>query len=82
MTYGTFDLVYPDQTDVFAYTRTLGDDKVLVIGNLDDVEVKLDNSEGFHFDPDKIVLNNYQLQESASDEIILKPYEARVYRLS
>jgi hypothetical protein len=28
------------------------------------------------------VLNNYQLQESASDEIILKPYEARVYRLS
>ncbi len=82
MTYGTFDLVYPDQTDVFAYTRTLGDDKVLVIGNLDDVEVKLDNSEGFHFNPDKIVLNNYQLQESASDEIILKPYEARVYRLS
>ncbi|TDM12823.1 glycoside hydrolase family 13 protein [Macrococcus lamae] len=82
MTYGVFDLVYADDPDVFAYTRTLEDEQVLVIGNLDDIEVKLDNSEGFNFDPEKIVLNNYKLQESASDEIILKPYETRVYKLS
>ncbi|KAA1039659.1 glycoside hydrolase family 13 protein [Macrococcus equipercicus] len=82
MTYGIFDLVYANHPDVFAYTRTLGDEQVLVIGNLADIEVKLDSSEGFYFDPEKIVLNNYKLQESASDEIILKPYEARVYHLA
>ncbi|TDM02330.1 glycoside hydrolase family 13 protein [Macrococcus carouselicus] len=84
MTYGIFDLVYPEDPSVFAYTRTLEDEKVLVIGNLTNHQVELDDSDDLQFDPSQLVLANYDYayDTEVTDSIQLQPYEARVYRLA
>ncbi|ULG74383.1 glycoside hydrolase family 13 protein [Macrococcus brunensis] len=84
MTYGTFDLVYPEHETVFAYTRTLGDEKVLVIGNLDNQKVELDDSENLEFNAKQLIISNYDygFDIKTSNSIQLQPYEARVYRLA
>ncbi|GGB08164.1 alpha-glucosidase [Macrococcus hajekii] len=84
MTYGTFDLVYADNPSVFAYTRTMDDEKVLVIGNLANEKVELDDSENLEFNPQNLKLANYKYayDTETSETIQLQPYEARVYRLS
>ncbi|ULG72131.1 glycoside hydrolase family 13 protein [Macrococcus brunensis] len=84
MTYGTFDLVYPEHETVFVYTRTLGDEKVLVIGNLDNQKVELDDSENLEFNAKQLIISNYDygFDIKTSNSIQLQPYEARVYRLA
>ncbi|TDL98464.1 alpha-glucosidase [Macrococcus brunensis] len=84
MTYGTFDLVYPEHETVFAYTRTLGDEKVLVIGNLDNQKVELDDSENLEFNAKQLIISNYDygFDIKTSNSIQLQPYEVRVYRLA
>lgn len=84
MTYGTFDLVYPEHETVFAYTRTLADEKVLVVGNLSDQKVELDDSENIEFNAEQLIISNYDygFDIKPSCSLQLQPYEARVYRLS
>lgn len=78
MTYGTFDLIYEEDEHVFAYTRTLNDEVVVVLGNLTDTVVSLDD-EGITFNSDELVLNNYEVEAHESNTITLQPFEARVY---
>lgn len=76
-TYGTYELLLKDDPQVFAYTRTLGDEKVLVLANLSAQPAKL---EGFTFDYKKLLLNNYEVSEHEPVQVLaLKAYEARVY---
>ncbi|MDP4163304.1 MAG: alpha-glucosidase C-terminal domain-containing protein, partial [Bacillota bacterium] len=80
-TYGKYDLLMEDDAQVYAYTRTSEDDKVIVIANLTGREAHF-ISEGMALDPKNILLHNYTVeQQDAVSEIHLKPYEARVYRL-
>ncbi|MCH1626143.1 glycoside hydrolase family 13 protein [Ferdinandcohnia quinoae] len=81
-TYGSYDLLLEDDPQLYVYTRTLGEEKVIVIANLSEkkadfhVPTIIMNDEG-------LLLANYQVDHhSATDKLELKPYEARVYRLS
>lgn len=73
-TYGQFKLVDEDNSDVFAYSRTYNNKKVIVIGNLTDqttsVTLTTDVTEW------KVLLHNYK--EHSLNFAQLRPYEACV----
>ncbi|GEP83631.1 alpha-D-1,4-glucosidase [Staphylococcus piscifermentans] len=75
-TYGEFNLVDAENSKVFAYTRTLGDKKVLIVGNLTDETAKLNTSLDVQFD--NIKLHNYDTEINLSE---IKPFETFVISL-
>lgn len=75
--YGQFDLVDAENSQVFAYTRTLNDKKVLIVGNLTDKEARLDVP--FDISSANIKLFNY---DDNIDIKHLRPYEACVMELN
>jgi alpha-glucosidase len=76
-TYGTYDLLLAEDPQVYAYTRTLNLDKVLVIANL---SVKPAKVKDVNVDIHNLILSNYDTNEQEAT-LVLQPYEARVYRL-
>jgi alpha-glucosidase len=79
-TYGTYDLLLPEDKQIYAYTRTGENDKMLIVTNLSTKEAvcKLD----FEVKSENLLLNNYhEVEQESADTLNLKPYEARVYRV-
>lgn len=80
--YGTYDLLLPEHPRLFIYTRTLEDQKAVVICNFSKEKVTFINDGELRFTKSKLLLNNYP---DATDELptylILQPYETRVYLL-
>ncbi len=73
--YGSYDLILDDDTDIYAYTRTLGDEKLVVYCNFSENtrEVELPKE----FTAGKILISNYD-DAKVSEKITLRPYEAIV----
>lgn len=81
-TYGRYDLVLEDDPQIYAYTRTLKGEKVIVMANLSNRQVNVKNELGFSYKYHQLLLNNYLVMEHAPlSELTLKPFEARVYRV-
>jgi len=77
---GKFDLVSPDDSDVFTYTRTLGDKTMLVIGSFSDKKIKFDIPQNLLDNGYHKVLSNYDNSpEELLDKIYLRPYEGIVF---
>lgn len=76
--YGSYDLILEDHDHVYAYTRTLADETVLIMCNLfsDTVEVKLPVS--LDSKEKELWIGNY----TNIEDNILKPYEARVIKIN
>ncbi len=79
--YGRYDLILEDHEDIYAYTRTLEDDKYIIITNLSEKEVKYAyDKENLKYE--NLILSNYKVDEHQSiTEFNLKPYEARLYKI-
>lgn len=79
--YGVYDLILEDDENIFAYTRTLENEKFIVIINLSDKISKYKCDEVI-LKYDNLILNNYKVNEQTNvNEILLKPYEARLYKV-
>lgn len=77
---GQFDLIAPNDSDVFAYTRTLNGKKLIVIGSFTDKKIKFDIPQGLLDNSYHEVLSNYDdLIEELSSTIYLRPYEGIVF---
>jgi alpha-glucosidase len=79
-TYGVYNLILEDHKQIYAYTRILKDNKVIIICNLTDrvADYKYDNIELSY---NKLMLSNYNVKPHVNiTNFILKPYEARVYK--
>jgi alpha-glucosidase len=74
--YGAYDLILDDHEQVYAYSRTLGDEKVVVYCNLFGESIKVEQEASNA----ELLISNYPINEDRPSEILL-PYEARVYRL-
>ncbi|MGG4129070.1 alpha-glucosidase [Paenibacillus illinoisensis] len=74
LTYGFYELLMPEHPSVFAYTRTLADQQVLVVVNLSDQAVEL-NEEEHSLNFSEIWLTNY---EDSKLPRVLRPYETIV----
>ncbi|MCM3665811.1 alpha-glucosidase [Mesobacillus subterraneus] len=80
--YGTYDLIVPDHEQIYAYTRKLGEEQLLVILNFSSEDAPFTLPEQIAFKEDQLLISNYELDdEQRIDSITLRPYEARVYLL-
>ena len=75
--YGTYDLLLPDSKKIYAYTRTLGEEKLLVVCNFYEPEVSFELPE--EFANGTCLISNYP-EVSLKAEMTLRPYEAFVIK--
>ena len=73
--YGTYDLILDDDKDIYAYTRTLGDEKLIVYCNFSENTREAELPE--EFTNGKIFISNYD-DAAVNGKITLRPYEAIV----
>ena len=73
--YGTYDLLLADDPDIYAYTRTLDDDKLIVYCNFSENTREVELPE--EFVNKKVLISNYS-DAKANQKITLRPYEAIV----
>ena len=72
--YGSYELLLPDDPDIYAYVRTLGERKLLVVCSF--CGRTLDYRLPEEFKSGTVLISNYESMERKSGE--LKPYEAFV----
>ncbi|MFD0828302.1 glycoside hydrolase family 13 protein [Neobacillus sp. M.A.Huq-85] len=81
-TYGMYELLLAEDPQIFAYTRTLSQDRVIVMANLSERPASISEGIGIVFDHKNLLLKNYEIEKhEPTERITLKPYETRVYRL-
>lgn len=79
--YGNYDLILEDHKEIFSFTRTLNNKKLLVICNFRDGHPLFTLPEAIKYSKAELLVCNYENDELNIDETILRPYEARVYML-
>jgi len=77
LVYGDYEDQRPDHEAVYAFTRTLGSDRLLTALNFGDTDVVPD----LPVEDASLVLSNYD-RERAVPTAGLRPYEARIYDLT
>lgn len=73
--YGTYDLILDDDKDIYAYIRTLGDEKLNVYCNFSENTREVELPE--EFTNGKVLISNY-IDAKVNHKITLRPYEAIV----
>jgi oligo-1,6-glucosidase len=76
--YGSYQDLDPAHAQVFAYTRTLGQEKYLVVLNFSDSPVAYSLPGGLK--TGKLQISNLGAAEEKTNALKLKPWEARIYR--
>ena len=78
--YGSYDLILDEDEKIYAYTRTMNNERFIVIVNLSQDEAKYNYDEDLNYQG--LLLSNYKVDEhSLIKEFTLRPYEARLYKL-
>ena len=74
LVYGKYDLLQKEHAEIYAYTRTLGDDKMLILLNFSDKKstIHLEISGNL----DKTLINNYDILKVTGTSITLEPYQS------
>src|SRR6266508_4453040 len=80
--YGTYDLILASHEEIYAFTRTLEEEHLLVILNFSRNSPVFHLPENITFMSTELMINNYEVNRNEDiREITLRPFEARVYRL-
>ncbi|MBM7660016.1 alpha-glucosidase [Bacillus mesophilus] len=78
-TYGIYDLILDEHPNIYAYTRRLDEEEVIVIANISDKQVEFSYSD-FTLTFERLMLANYQVDDHhPTTKLILQPFETRVY---
>ena len=77
--YGNYKLLLPEDKNVFAYSRELNGDKIVVVCNFYNKEINLNFKEDFN--NVEILLSNYKDSSIFMKDLKLRPYEAIMYRV-
>jgi oligo-1,6-glucosidase len=82
LVYGAYDLLLPEHTQVYAYTRTLDEDKILVLLNFSSDTVTLNIAElgDINMQHAQVLLNNLTELNIADGQVTLAPYQAVLMR--
>ena len=76
--YGSYDLLLPDSREIYAYTRTLGEEKLLVLCNYSAEEQQVESPE--EFQDSEVMIANCKIMVK-ENTVILPPYGAVVYNI-
>ena len=77
--YGDYKLLLPEDKNIFAYSRELNGDKIVVVCNFYNKEINLNFKEDFN--NVEILLSNYKDSSILMKDLKLRPYEAIMYRV-
>ncbi|WP_174728758.1 glycoside hydrolase family 13 protein [Mesobacillus harenae] len=81
--YGSYDLILEDHDSIFAYTRTLGNERLIIINNFYEKETRFELPEDIQYTKAELLISNYPVNEDQSLAAIkLRPYESLVFRCS
>ncbi|WP_077624505.1 glycoside hydrolase family 13 protein [Sediminibacillus massiliensis] len=81
--HGKYELILEDDEQIYAYTRTLGEEKLLVICSFSEEPAAFKLPKGVGFSEKELMIANYQVDSNEPiDSFKLRPYEARVYKLT
>ena len=72
--YGEYELLLPDSEDIYAYVRTYGEQKLLVVCSFAEKECTFELEKGLKGRNGKVLISNYG-REKAEDSVTLAPYE-------
>lgn len=75
--YGVYELLIPESEELYVYTRSLEEQKLLVICNFTDKEIGYQMSEEFADHCTTVLISNYN-RENVEPEMMLRPYETVV----
>ncbi len=80
--YGKYELILEESEEIFAYTRTLENQILLVICNFKETKTTFMLEKKFEFKAKELLISNYYADvNDPIDNIELRPYEARIYKL-
>lgn len=79
--YGLYDLLLAEHEEVYAFTRTLGEERLLVLLNFTKNAPIFELPAEVALEPRELLISNYEVKGERSRLGSLRPYEARVYRL-
>ncbi|MVX66434.1 alpha,alpha-phosphotrehalase [Clostridium chromiireducens] len=79
--YGQYNIILEEHDKIYAYTRSLDNEKYLIITNISTENVEYNYSEE-NLKYEGLILSNYKVYEHADmTKFVLRPYEARLYKL-
>ena len=78
---GDFTMLLPEDRSIYAFTRSLDDVTLLVLGNFSNEEVDVDLPDADEWVSEELLIGNYPPREGETG-ITLRPWEARVYKRS
>ena len=80
--YGAYELLLADHPQIYAFTRTLDDKRLLVILNFGKETPNFIAPTDLHPTSGELLIGNYPVEPSETiDQFTLRPYEARVYQI-
>ncbi len=79
LVYGNYELLLPEHSQLYVYTRNYSKQNALIITNLCRNEAEFDFNEVEAGSNKELVLTNYSEIDESDHVVSLKPYEARVY---
>ena len=81
MLYGDYKCLLESDEKIYSYTRLVDGKGYIVICNLTETTCEF-KEENYPLNSENIVLNNYKVEDHETTyELLLKPYECRVYKL-
>ncbi|MBX0324411.1 alpha-glucosidase [Halomicroarcula sp. F13] len=80
LVYGVYELLCPDHEQLFAYTRTLDESRVLVVLNWSDESTSFESDDVDVVDP-SVLISNYEDASTRDVRRTYRPYEAVVVDL-
>lgn len=80
--YGRYRLILAEHEEIYAFTRTLGDDRLLVVLNFFAGRPVFDASREVEAGRSELLIANMPVDGNENAlQFVMRPYEARVYRL-
>ncbi|WP_237979405.1 oligo-1,6-glucosidase [Bacillus thuringiensis] len=79
--YGSYDSILENNPSIFAYVRTYGEEKLLVIANFTAEECVFEMPEDINYSEAEVFIHNYDVENGSIDNMTLRPYEAMVFKL-
>jgi len=80
--YGDYQPILENDEHVYAYLRTIDQGRLLIILNFFADSVTFNLPANINYKDKEVLISNYNIEgEEDLKEILLRPYEARVYRL-
>lgn len=80
MVYGDLELLFKEDENIFAYTRSYNDENLLIVLNFFGKEVEVDLTEAVKHKEVELLISNYVVDNLKINNVSLRPYEARVYK--